>query len=178
MPVLGALHVTHAGSMTSELKLEPLSFEQIDGWTEDELSEALPPFLRSCREIAETGRGFRRPSMVAADPQDWVELCKAAVELGTKPTSRQARRFFESNFRPFVVHDEFRPRGLFTGYFEPEALGDRHRRGDYTVPIYARPPSASGCATAEWWQENLGPILPAARSRRVLCKERALKLLG
>ena len=40
---------------------------------------------------------------------------------------------------PVEIHDGDRPRGLFTGYYEPELAGSLKKTADYTVPIYAKP---------------------------------------
>jgi len=51
-----------------------------------------------------------------------------------------ARRFFETEFVPMAVADYGEHEGLFTGYFEIELNGSRHRHGRYQTPIYRRPP--------------------------------------
>ncbi|HEY7763823.1 MAG TPA: MltA domain-containing protein, partial [Aestuariivirgaceae bacterium] len=126
--------------MTAGFKLEPISFGNIEGWTENDFADAFPAFLRSCRETLETGGSFRRPPAVAGDRADWLSLCRHAAALGEKVPSAGARQFFERSFTPFLVRDLSRPQGLFTGYFEPEAMGDLHRHGDYAVPLYGKPP--------------------------------------
>jgi membrane-bound lytic murein transglycosylase A len=50
-----------------------------------------------------------------------------------------ARTFITRWFLPFLVTDQGRDSGLFTGYFEPELKGARSRDGRFNVPIYGRP---------------------------------------
>ncbi len=51
-----------------------------------------------------------------------------------------ARRFFETWFRPYVVQPAGeQPDGLFTGYFVPELRGAMTRGGRFQVPLYGRP---------------------------------------
>jgi len=51
-----------------------------------------------------------------------------------------ARQFFEGEFTPMAVADYGVREGLFTGYFEIEVNGSRHRQGPYQTPVYRRPP--------------------------------------
>lgn len=50
-----------------------------------------------------------------------------------------ARGFFEDRFVAHRVHDPHRPEGLFTGYYEAQALGSRTRHGRFQHPLFARP---------------------------------------
>ena len=137
---LALLEAAPLHGMTPDFKLEPIAFDEIEGWAKDDVAEAFPPFLRSCRETLETGGSFRRPPAVAGARGDWLDLCRDAAALGAKAKGTDVRQFFEKSFTPFLVRDLSRPQGLFTGYFEPEAMGDLHRHGDYTVPLYGKPP--------------------------------------
>ena len=115
--------------------LRPISFAAIDGWQDDDLAEAFAAFAKSCSEIEEHGRAFSRPVRFGGERQDWLPLCAAVRNHHARP-----HEFFETHFAPFLVEDHHRPEGLFTGYFEPEAPGDRRRNGPFIVPLYAKPP--------------------------------------
>jgi membrane-bound lytic murein transglycosylase A len=123
----------------SEPRLERLSFDGISGWEHDDLSQAFAAFARSCSEIVKNGRGFTRKVMFGGKRTDWLSVCSDAVALGSQVSAVRAREFFETRFKPFLVHDARWPGGLLTGYFEPEALGDRYRHDDFSVPIYSKP---------------------------------------
>ena len=119
-----------------DLPLRPLSFKELEGWRAEDHEAALQTFRRSCREIVNTGTGFARKPLYAGERQDWRRVC-ALAEGADRPPARQ---FFESEFLAFAVADPERPQGLFTGYFEPEVIGSRSKRGRYQVPLYRRPP--------------------------------------
>jgi membrane-bound lytic murein transglycosylase A len=125
--------------MPSPPVLRPLSFSAIEGWREDNLSEAFAAFASSCQEIEHHGRAFSRPVRFGARLQEWLPVCAAVRNLPGPHSDASARAFFEAHFAPFVVQDGDRPDGLFTGYFEPEAIGDRSRHGPFSVPIYGKP---------------------------------------
>jgi peptidoglycan lytic transglycosylase A len=120
-------------------RLEPLSFDRIKGWEQEDASHAFAAFARSCSEIVKKGRGFTRKATFGGERSDWLSVCSDVVALVPEVAAVQAREFFETRFKPFLVHDAQRPIGLFTGYFEPEVLGDRHRHDDFSVPIYSKP---------------------------------------
>jgi membrane-bound lytic murein transglycosylase A len=97
---------------------EVLSFEDLDGWTEDDHAAALAVFVTSCG---------------ALDGADWAPVC--ALARDTRPEA--ARAFFELFFRPVMVGT---PPALFTGYYEPELAGSPVRTPRFAWPIYRRPP--------------------------------------
>ncbi len=115
--------------------LEPVSWQAISGWPGKSLDRSLAAFQRSCREILDTARGFRRASSFGGKPDDWHTTCQEA--LVTPPGEAQA--YFEQAFYAYRVVDSQRPNGLITGYFEPEYPGSRTPASGYPVPVYGRP---------------------------------------
>jgi membrane-bound lytic murein transglycosylase A len=123
------------------LRLEPVTFDAIDGWPQDDPSAALVAFRRSCAQLA------TRPDAapMAADPamaplagtlQAWRGACAAAADPASPD---QARAFFEDWFQPYLVTDREAASGLFTGYYEPLLHGSRRFGEPYTVPLYRAP---------------------------------------
>jgi membrane-bound lytic murein transglycosylase A len=102
------------------LRLEPVSFSEIEGWTEDDHAAAFAALRKMCR---------KRSASNAA--------CADALRLGEAIGREVARRFFETHYVPHRV-DEAEP-GLVTGYYEPEVSGSRVRGGKFQVPVYRRP---------------------------------------
>ena len=94
-----------------------LTFEQLNGWADDDHQAALDTFLGTCRDM-------RTP--------EWQSLCRVAK------TQSNAKTFFELFFRPVLIEDG--EPALFTGYFEPELNGSRYRTGQFQYPLYKRPP--------------------------------------
>lgn len=125
------------------LTLVPTGFDQLAGWSEDRVSAAVPVFLRSCTRFlvrADAAPFDAAPGGAdAGRVGDWRALCAAARALSADDDTA-ARRFFETRFRPVAVADYGDVDGLFTGYFEIELNGARHRHGRYQTPIYRRPP--------------------------------------
>jgi membrane-bound lytic murein transglycosylase A len=124
------------------LRLEVASFEELPGWQEDTLAEALPALRVSC------GRLLRLPASrplgpdgVAGTAGDWRAFCSALGRIGTADHPR-LRRLLEERLQPWsaAAGKSLEGRqGLFTGYYEPTLRGSRRRQGPYTVPLYRRP---------------------------------------
>lgn len=113
--------------------LTPVSFAELKGWQEADLSIPLQAFKRSALEILQTASGFRRNARFGGDFDDWKDACTAAL------TATQPRSFFETWFRAFRVNDRDRPEGLFTGYYEPLVRGSLSQSKNHPVPVYAKP---------------------------------------
>ncbi|WP_152466955.1 murein transglycosylase A [Sulfitobacter sp. THAF37] len=96
-----------------------MSFDQLDGWENDDHAAALETFLNTCRDM---------------DEIDWSAVCRFAQ---TDPDPRQ---FFELFFRPVLIEDG--QDALFTGYFEPELDGDLYRSDRFRYPVYRMPDEA------------------------------------
>lgn len=100
----------------AETTYTQLSFEDLQGWRDDDHQAAFDVFANTCHELD--------------DPQ-W-EVVRNVARTNPEP-----RRFFEEFFRPVLIEDG-EPM-LFTGYFEPQLAGSREKQAGYRFPIYAIP---------------------------------------
>ena len=128
--------------------LQPARWQDMPGWAEDNVAAAWPAFQQSCRGLN------GKPQW----PQ-WRPACEAAkaVDAGD---NKAVRRFFESQFQPFVVTNPDGSReGLITGYYEPLLLGARARGGANQFPLHAVP---KDLLTIE-----LGDVIPELKGKRV-----------
>ncbi len=97
-------------------KVSVLSFEDLNGWADDDHSAALSVFRETCQDIG--------------DPE-WANLCAYAN------SDPEPRVFFELFFNPVQFGDP--KEALFTGYFEPELDGSLTKDATYKYPIYRVP---------------------------------------
>ncbi|SLN30749.1 murein transglycosylase A [Roseisalinus antarcticus] len=114
LALAAALSVTGAMAETTHTIL---SFDQLEGWAEDDHAAALQVFRSTCIDF---------------DDPDWATLCDLAEVAGN------ARAYFEMFFKPILIEDG--QDGLFTGYFEPELRGARQPDGRYRYAVYGLPP--------------------------------------
>lgn len=108
--------VALAGSVMAEPRYTRLTFDDLQGWRDDDHQAAFDVFTNSCQDLD--------------DPQ-WAILCDFA-RTGPKP-----RDFFEKFFRPVLIEDGAPM--LFTGYYEPQLPGSREWGGAYRYPVYGAP---------------------------------------
>ncbi len=111
-----ALSLIWAGSAMAETTFTLLSFDQLDGWAEDDHAAALTVFRNTCMDF---------------DDPDWRALCGLAEDAA------DARAFFEMLFQPVLIEDG--QEGLLTGYFEPELTGALQPDDRNRYPLYAMP---------------------------------------
>lgn len=112
------------------LRSTPVSFDDLPGWRQDDLTDTLIAFRTSCRRAKDS-------RLTAAK---WSEICIASKRAD------DPRDFFETYFQPVRLIPE-KP-VLFTGYYEPELQGARQRGGAFQFPIYRKPRELSG--KAQW----------------------------
>ncbi|MHA7775553.1 murein transglycosylase A [Roseibium sp. M-1] len=127
-------------------RFDEISFTALAGWQNDDHAAALKSFLRLCRkpEILEANGLLPRLSR----PEQQF-LCRDAEEAALKGAP-DARRFFETHFRPYRITRK----GFVTGYFEPELAASRVKTADYSVPLLKKPdglePVTGGNRPQDW----------------------------
>ncbi len=129
----------------------PVEYSQIEGWVKDDQAAAFATFYKSCGRLTELAEADGAVKAV----------CDLAKMLGGKLSRTDARRFFEANFKPYLVK---RPTtgALLTGYFEPEIKGSLKPEGKFQIPIYSLPNDLALIRKASE-RGNLSADLTAAR---------------
>ena len=113
----------------SKIRLEEVSFNDIEGWDDDNLVEAVPTFARSFEQFSNSLIGTDQIASYAA-------AVKSALGDGSSKTARQ---FFETFFVPHRIASPPEA-GLVTGYYEPVLNASWHPTATFRYPIYKRPP--------------------------------------
>ncbi|MGZ9033440.1 MAG: murein transglycosylase A, partial [Rhodospirillales bacterium] len=139
------------------LKLEPTSFAALSGWSEEDHCQALLAFVASCSRQP-GGNGIEAWQRLGVSRETLMSVCAsaAAVPSGDRDA---ARDFFERRFVPAWASNNGDPRGLFTGYYEPELRGSTHRGGPFQVPIHRLPDNLVsidlGAFRPDWQDQQL-----------------------
>lgn len=127
---------------TNAVTFEPIAFSDVEGWAGDDHLAAWKAFLASCAPVLASNSGSPRTN-APASRRDLIAVCKRALSDGGRravKTRDDARRFFETYFRPNRIKASGKPAGLLTGYYEPLIAGSRTPTAEFSVPIYRRPP--------------------------------------
>jgi peptidoglycan lytic transglycosylase A len=131
-------------------QVEPLGFTKLDGWQADDHAAAFAAYLKSCSAILQGTKAMRRARPVYGG---LYNACEKAAKLsaGGALDRTQARKFFESNFKPVRILPELHTYGyytgadgFYTGYYEAEVTGSRVKTAEYNVPLYGVPAKVAG----------------------------------
>ena len=109
-----------ASGLNDQARLEPLAFANLSGWETDDHAAAFRAFLRSCRSL-ECASSELLPA--PAPQRDLLAICREALKMRDAGKA-EAKRFFETRFRPHAVVPHS-GQGFLTGYYEPEFQGSR-----------------------------------------------------
>jgi membrane-bound lytic murein transglycosylase A len=156
------------------LRLEPIGFDHLPGWGQDDPVAALAAFQRACAPILKrTGDSPIGPNSAYGRTLAWQEVCRHANNLPVQMRSEDdrhffARHFFESEFTPYRVFAGANDLGLFTGYYELEAKGSLTRLRADQAPIFVRPDDLIDV--------DLGAFAPDLKGRRTAGKIRGNRL--
>ncbi|MGD0024856.1 MAG: MltA domain-containing protein [Xanthobacteraceae bacterium] len=135
-----------------DTQYEPVDWADLQGWADDDHAAAFATFLASCRALTAKWRPSREMTAITEALKDVCERAQAAVPLDEDG----ARKFFEDNFRPLRISKLGETDGFLTGYYEPIIDGSRVPTGEFTAPLYRRPPNLVVAG-----QRKLGDAFPS-----------------
>lgn len=111
--------------------LEPVSFDSLPGWAEDDPGEAFAAFARSAVRSLEKPY---RTGALGLEATAFQAAFADARSLGPDGDGL-ARAFFERHFVPCRIAAP----GFVTGYYEPVVAASRTRTASHCVPLLSRP---------------------------------------
>lgn len=105
--------------------LKPAQWEDIDGFKQDDLSQAWAAWQFSCSTLK--------------NRSEWQSACEAASQM-SKPNSLAVQTYFKQYFNVFQATNlDGSDTGLITGYYQPLLKGSRFKSAKYPYPLYSRP---------------------------------------
>ncbi len=139
------------------LVLTPVTYDDMPGWRDDAVGEALVAFRRSCKKIARLSDDAPLGGQVDTVAGDWRTACARADEIDPADHAA-ARAMFEAELVPHAAAAGNEPIGRFTGYYEPWLNGSMKRHGPYQTPLYERPPDLVAFNLADWSASRSGRL--------------------
>ncbi|CAM5782048.1 murein transglycosylase A [Castellaniella caeni] len=160
VPPLSALRETPARALQG--RYVPVSWQQLPGWSGDDLNHVWKTLLNDCRGLMRPVSGSLAAPARAA-PRAWQPVCQAAAQAGLGPqaSGEPVRRFLQTQLRPWRLEQASGQvaSGTITGYYEPLIRASRSRQGAYQWPLYATP--------ADLLTVNLGAVYPELAGKRI-----------
>jgi membrane-bound lytic murein transglycosylase A len=135
----------------ADTQYQPIDWADLDSWASDDHATAFAAFLESCRAL--------NASRQSAEPVAVTDALKAVCTRAVAAVPLEedgARKFFEDNFRPLRINKLGESDGFLTGYYEPIIEGSRVPTGEFTAPLYRRPPNLAISG-----QRKLGDLFPS-----------------
>jgi membrane-bound lytic murein transglycosylase A len=134
----GAFAQTSGPIQFPDTQYEPVDWSAMDGWANDDHAAAFAAFLGSCRTLDSKRRiSARELTAMSIALREICEQARAAIPLDEDG----ARKFFEDHFSPVRINKLGDTDGFLTGYYEPIIAGSRVPTGNFTAPLYRRPPN-------------------------------------
>lgn len=138
-PVSGEV-ITQARSVWT-----PVPWSELPGWSQDDISQAWPAWVRSCS----------RPAPA------WTQVCPSIRQLASADVQTQ-RNWAVRTLQPYrVTTPQGQAQGLLTAYYEPRLQASRQATGEFTVPLYA--PPAGLQSGRPWYSRQEIDTLPQAQ---------------
>ncbi len=135
----------------SQANLKEISFDEINGFYEDDLELAFNVFKKSC--------------MKAKRYKLFHDVCEKSN------SDTNAKDFFIKNFTPYMLYSKNNKNiGLITGYYEPLLYGSKIKNNRYKYPIYKVPNDLISV--------HLGSIYPKLKDYRLRGKIKNNKLIA
>lgn len=142
-----------------QLVFKRVSFAELSDWSIADTRAAYGAFQRSCGKISARADGDALGGSAAyGTVGDWRAVCNVALQVPVQ-AEEGSRRFFETWFVPVQALNNDDPKGLYTGYYEPELNGSRKPGKRFSVPLYTRP--------SDLVQVDLGAFRATLKGERV-----------
>ncbi|TPW27257.1 murein transglycosylase A [Pararhizobium mangrovi] len=123
------------------VRLEPVAFEALAGWAEEDPRRAIAALARSAEYVSHVKH--YRTGELGITVADLAAAFDDAVRF--EGNAAGARAFFEHHFRPCRIDAP----GFVTGYYEPDLAVSGTPDDTYRYPIHRRPPDLVALAQSE-----------------------------
>jgi membrane-bound lytic murein transglycosylase A len=133
--LLSACAGTSGSAVDNKVRMAPISFNEIPGWTDDRQGEALAAFRRSCPKLVAGRKPGSSPMAARSSSRRRME-----DDLRLRQRHQRQRHAAPPGASSRTISGRWwSGAGSFTGYFEPEMRGSRAPSRLFTVPVYRRP---------------------------------------
>lgn len=124
--------------LPQKIKLTLISFQQLPGWSQDNIAEILPALENSCEKYKKLSaeRAMGTPNW-SIKVKDWLPICQGLE--GISPHFSDVEAFLEKWLQPVALQALPTISGLFTGYYEPEIKGSMVTDANHQIPLYRVP---------------------------------------
>jgi membrane-bound lytic murein transglycosylase A len=138
-------------------QLKPASWQDIDGFSTDDLSAAWPAWLQSCAGLKnklQNNQPLWQTVCTAAQVLNEKNLNKPSSKASNKPSSAEIIDYYTSYFNVYSANNiDGTSTGLVTGYYQPMLKGSRTKSAKFAYPLYRQPSDLITVDLAELYPE-------------------------
>lgn len=117
------------------LTLEKADYTQLKNWDKDDITDAVKAFEGSCGKIKFSKAPYLGSSEIKIPTKAYIAECQKLKTV----KHQDYKKFFETNFVPYLVKYNDSAQGKFTSYYESALNASYHKSDKYRFPIYGRP---------------------------------------
>ena len=118
--------------------LQEVSFDRLEGWKDDNLSEILPNLQKNCERIGKIKHEWLGASQIKINTAAYQQICDILKDTPFSDEN-EIHDFIEQNFTPFAISDNGNYEGKFTAYYESKINTSFNKHDEYQYPIYGKP---------------------------------------
>lgn len=118
-----------------DLELVEADFSDLKGWKEDNLSDFISAYEKSCNKIITTKSEYLGSAEIKIPTKLYTDIC---LKL-QKNKKTNIKKFIRNNFKPYLVKYKNTSIGKFTSYYEAELHASQTPNEKYRYPIYGKP---------------------------------------
>lgn len=137
-----------------ELQLQQASFRELNGFSQDNLTEAFHAFELSCNAIDKIKTPYLGTAEIKIPTKEYQKVCARF----RKTPPKNFRTFLEQTFQPYLVVFQGSSEGKFTSYYEAALHASRTPSERYKYPIYGKPDDL-----IEFNPRDFDPEMPSRR---------------
>ncbi len=125
---------------TQRLNLKPVAFHELPNFNNDDLSQAYPAMVKTCKRLGDLGTvPLKTGPDGSGNASDWRPFCHELLRL-KQPNTPYIKQLIQKHLHAYLAYDDNKT-GHFTGYYEPLLHGSFKRHGKYQTPLYKFPGS-------------------------------------
>ena len=121
-----------------QIVLQPANFSDFNGWKDDDLSDLIPAFEKSCEKISKQKSEFLYNATIKIPTAEYQHICTLFLDKNIK-TSRQFKNFLKDNFSPWAVMENGSTEGRFTSYYQTKIRVSETKDDVYKYPVFGKP---------------------------------------
>ncbi len=158
--------------ISEEMNLSFVSFSELKGWQEDDLTQVLPALRASCLKNSPVWNdfcsGLAKFSDIPAFEGKKSFQTKSPSDDTLEQRKKEIRAYLEKSLTPYQVMYAGKKDGVFTGYYEASLNGSFEKTKKYSVPIRSTPTDMVKVDWAAFGKSGMPPVVGRVENAKLV----------